>query len=386
MGAGFYQGFQGGLYPEGSNVRPAAHHAAGVAIANSLAPLDTAGNPDPVGGQVVFLSIGMSNCTQEFSTFVPKALIDPYRRSSVLVIDCAKGGQSADRIDQPTAAYWDTVFTRLRGHGSSPLQAQVAWIKEADAGPTGGFPASAETLEAHLKSVVQIAKDKLPNLRLAYLTSRIYAGYATTSLNPEPYAYESGFAVKWLIEAQVSGDPSLNSNPNAGPVEAPWLSWGPYLWADGLVPRSDGLVWPCEYFSATDGTHPAQGARNLVADSLLAFLHQDETTAPWYLSGPVSVPGPAPGFELAVTPNPWRDAVDIRFSTKAGEGWRLEVLDLMGRQLSEPARGSGMGGPEVVRWDGRDRAGREVPAGLYWVRLVQPKSVAVRRVVRLEAD
>ena len=88
--------------------------------------------------------------------------------------------------------------------------------------PTGGFPASAESLRANLATIVRIIEQKLPDVRLAYLTSRIYAGYATTTLNPEPYAYESGFAVKWLVESQIRGD-SLNYDPARGPVQAAGL-------------------------------------------------------------------------------------------------------------------------------------------------------------------
>src|SRR5206468_9134405 len=38
LGAGFYEGAQGGLYPGGSNRRPTAHNAAGVSIAEALSP------------------------------------------------------------------------------------------------------------------------------------------------------------------------------------------------------------------------------------------------------------------------------------------------------------------------------------------------------------
>ena len=44
------------------------------------------------------------------------------------------------------------------------------------------------------------AKQKWPNVRIAYVSSRIYAGYANTGLNPEPYAYEGAFAMRWVIE------------------------------------------------------------------------------------------------------------------------------------------------------------------------------------------
>src|SRR5262245_34674115 len=223
LGSGTYQGYPGGLYPGGANVRPAAHEAAGLAIASAIGPLDTLGNPDPAG-RVVLISIGMSNCTQEFSAFVPKVNADPTKNANVRVIDCAQGGQAANLIRDPNAAYWDTVAARLRARGSSPLQAQAVWIKEADASPTTGFPAATTTLMQDLGAIVRIIHDQLPNVRIAYLTSRIYAGYADTPLNPEPYAYESGFAVKWLIEAQIAGEDSLNWDPAAGPVESPWLS------------------------------------------------------------------------------------------------------------------------------------------------------------------
>ena len=385
LGAGTYQGYQGGLYPGGSNTRPAAHDAAGLAIANAIAPLDTFGTADP-NGRIVFISIGMSNTTQEFSTFVSAVDNDAYKDPSVLVIDCAKGGQTASIIKNPAAAYWDTVRTRLRGRGSSPLQVQVAWIKEANAGPTTGFPAATITLMKDLGSVVRTLKDQFPNVKIAYLSSRIYAGYATTPLNPEPYAYESGFAVKWLIEGQIAGADTLEYDAGQGAVEAPWLAWGPYLWADGLNPRpGDGLAWVCSDFAPNDGTHPATGARIKVTDMLLAFVHQDATAQLWYVTSPVGAPPPAaPGDPLSLAPNPARGEVELSVVPRAGERWRLVVLDLAGRRVRELGSGVGDGAAHALRWDARDECGVPARAGIYWVRLASGAGQTVRRLALLE--
>ena len=47
-------------------------------------------------------------------------------------------------------------------------------------------------------------KQRYPNLRLTYLSSRIYGGYAGGMLNPEPYAYEGAFTMRWLIQDEFS--------------------------------------------------------------------------------------------------------------------------------------------------------------------------------------
>src|SRR6266478_6582371 len=43
LGAGLYQGFQGGLYPNGSDIIPESHAAAGLAQAAQVQPLNSAG-------------------------------------------------------------------------------------------------------------------------------------------------------------------------------------------------------------------------------------------------------------------------------------------------------------------------------------------------------
>jgi Ca2+-binding EF-hand superfamily protein len=284
--AGHYKGKEGGLYPGGRNERPEAHKQAGLALAKSIRPLNAEGEPDDAG-KIVLLSIGMSNTTMEFSAFQQLASTAPARNPRLLLVDGAQGGMTARLIVQPRnppgKQYWDTIDQRLKEVGVTRAQVQVAWMKQADGQPSASkFPDYALTLESEMKGIAQIVKERFPNTKLLYLSSRIYGGYATTPLNPEPFAYEGGFAVKWLIEKQLAGDPEVNFDASRGPVKSPWLAWGPYLWADGTKARSDGLTYSHEDF-AGDGTHPSATGRQKVANQLLEHFLKDSTAKNWFL-------------------------------------------------------------------------------------------------------
>ena len=282
LGADLYQGQQGSLYPNGQNTPPAAHLAAGLAQAQAIQPLAADGSP-AVDGKIGFISVGMSNASLEFNSFLRLANDDPAKNDALVIVNGAQGGWTSNKLaENPDAEYWQVLDQRLTDNGLTPAQVQVVWLKEARGGVKNEpFPQEPQILQAQLQSIVQIVQARYPNVKIVYLSSRIYGGYATGPLNPEPIAYHSGFAVKWLIEAQINGEPQLNYDPTLGEVAAPWLAWGPYLWADGLTPRSDGLTWACNEF-ADDGTHPGTPARDKVAAMLLDFFKTDETSLVWF--------------------------------------------------------------------------------------------------------
>lgn len=285
-----YRGKQVSLYPNG-NQRPAAHDALGLRQSAQVTPRDAAGSPDP-NGRIVLLSVGMSNTTQEFSAFIPLAMADSRRNPRVQPVDGAIGGWTAALMVAQADQYWQMVDDRLRAAGVTANQVQVAWVKLADAAPAVAFPNDALQLQAEMQTVIRRARSRFPNLKVAYFSSRIYAGYADVTLNPEPFAYQTGFAVKWLVEAQINGAPELD----VASGQAPWLAWGPYLWADGLKPRTDGLTWTCSDLGP-DGTHPSDDGRLKVARMLLDFFHSDSTSRPWYLA---PQPQPAPVVNAVV--------------------------------------------------------------------------------------
>jgi hypothetical protein len=276
-----YKGEDGGLYGGSRNTPPDELRRAAEAELARIRPLDRDGQP-AADGRIVFASISMSNATQEFSRFKRIADADAARSQQLTIVDCAQGGQAMAEWAPPDAPPWQEALRRIEVAGVTPQQVQTAWIKLANKGPTGELSEHGGKLKRDTVAVVQNAKQKFPNLRIAYLGSRIYGGFGMSNLNPEPYAYESAFVVRWLIQDQMKGSAELNWDASRGPVRAPLLLWGPYLWADGTMPRaSDKLVYTRDDF-AGDGTHPSDASRDKVARQLLDFFKSDPLAKPWF--------------------------------------------------------------------------------------------------------
>jgi hypothetical protein len=294
LGFGIYKMAVGGLYPGGANSRPALHEVAGQRLArNQILPRNFNGVVDTNNGKIVLLSIGMSNTTQEWAAkgrdnFRNLANRDPSKNPRLLIVDGAQGGQDAAQWTNYFAVTWSNVLQRLVTNGANAYQVQVLWLKQALANPRiyGAFPAHAEALREDLELILRVAKQRFPNLALAYVSSRTRAyTNGLAGLNPEVFAFESGCAVRWLLERQLRGQ--LNYDPAQGQAVAPWMAWGPYLWADGTTPRSDGFTWLCADLE-NDFTHPSTNGVAKVARQLLAFFKTDPTARPWFLKQTVT--------------------------------------------------------------------------------------------------
>ena len=283
---GNYKGQDGGLYGEGKNEPPSSQQAAAARALAEIKPLNAEGKP-AADGKIVLLALGMSNTTMEFSAFKQMADTDPRKASNVVIVDGAQGGKDATKWTPAEAPPWSVAEQRIVAAGVTDKQVQVVWLKQALIRPEAGFPAETDRLRDRIAENLRFARQRYPNLRIAYLSSRIYAGYATTTLNPEPYAYEGAFAVRGLIQAQIKGDAALNADPARGEVKAPVLLWGPYLWANGTTPRQgDGLVWKPEDYRESDFTHPGTPGREKVARLLLDFFTSNAYAKSWFTKSP----------------------------------------------------------------------------------------------------
>lgn len=282
LGDGTYLGYQGGLYANGSNEIPREHLELGLELARDVVPRASDGTLDE-GGRIGLLSIGVSNTRAEFTRFIELALSDPEINPRLVFVNGAQGARALDEWAEGAEANpWGNVDSALDRAGLTAEQVQVAWIKLPDSSRGTVTFNDAPLEKERLTEVLQILTDRYPNLKIAYLSSRIYAGYGDGE-DAEPKAYQHGFTIKWLIEDQSSGEAELDADPLNGSL-VPWIGWGPYLWADGINVRVDGLSWQCGDFE-DDGIHPAGGASDKVARLLLAHFRTNPTASSWYLAG-----------------------------------------------------------------------------------------------------
>lgn len=265
LGKRQYRGNRGGLYPGGVNQPSRGYLRQGLAAARRV---------KAAPGRIVLLSIGMSNTTQEFRAFMRLAAAETQINPNVKLVDGAAGGWDARRVAQPASGYWSAVDRRLAAEGVTSREVQAVWLKEAIAGEDRPFPQDARALKTNLRKIAQNLTRRFPSLRLIYTSSRTYGGYAVTALNPEPAAYDSGFAVRWLIQDRIEGK-----------LRGPWIGWGPYLWTDGLKGRTDGFTWSCEDVRK-DGTVPSPAGATKVGRQLLQFFKSDPTAKSWFLATP----------------------------------------------------------------------------------------------------
>ena len=300
LGQGSYLGAMGGLYPGGQNEPPSFHRPVVRSFAQQIVPRAPDGsvcsqNPTCDHGLIGVVSIGFSNPTQEFGAFAHRQNAHPTRDPRIVLVSGSRARQdvkkitcSEDNNGNPVCeldadlsnAYWEGVAEKVERAGLTKAQVQAAWIKATMEDPIGSFEDATARLRNDLVTLVQLLKHHYPNVQIAYVSSRTYSGYSSISANPEPYAYEEGFAYKQLIEDQITGaDPGLDYTDGTAPL----VLWGPYLWANADLHPYDDLIW-CPEDYEQNGLNPHQNeiGERKVSDRLAAFFATDPAAAPWW--------------------------------------------------------------------------------------------------------
>lgn len=269
-----YEGQQTGLYPDGQNLIPEAHRKAGEKIAATIQPLDENGKPDPQNGRILSIVMGHSNCRIYFRTLNEHLTREKASRLNPRyeLLNCAVDGNQLPEIHgNPNGPVWQNIDKLTSQPGYSPKQVQVlflhttwhGWRNMSGNGPRP-FPDDMKKMQSALHDVLKRCVEKLPNLKLAYLTSdgfRQFTGF-------EPHVFREAFAYKWLIAAQINGEANTAFE---GPGRVlPWLQWGAYIWDN---------TWDASYFG--DGVHPSAKGQKIFAEKYTQFLSADPVAAPW---------------------------------------------------------------------------------------------------------
>lgn len=250
------------LYSTG-NTKPAHHKRVGDSLALLIKPLSVSGQPSP-NGSIVVIGEGMSNARYIFDAFASQLTTSKLDNPKVKFKNLSQSG-------------CDLTCWVGNGAGAVDPQVQVALLYHSNNRPQNGvcvdekrFPYHAQMTRDQLEARVHQLKQKYPNLKLIYLTSRDFGGWScppSGSEYREPVGYEEGFSVKWLIDGQSAG-----SDADLAYGTAPYLAWGPYLWS-ATTSRS--------YFMP-DGTHPCSGGQAFFAQQWFDFLLNDSSSQPWF--------------------------------------------------------------------------------------------------------
>jgi len=75
------------------------------------------------------------------------------------------------------------------------------------------------------------------------------------------------------------------------------------------------------------------------------------------------------GFSVRAIPNPIRSATELAIALDRPSAVHIEIVDLMGRQVTSKTTGSLLPGIHRIRWDGTDDEGRLLPGGVYFYRV-----------------
>ena len=309
LGEGFYRGFQGGLYPGGSNVRPAAHMAECISQVAQIQPLNLYGNPD-TNGAIVMLGIGASNPMTEFQQFIEFSEGYAPVNDHLHIINACVGGQGIQKMYDITDNYWSGVANKLESEGMSVDQVQVLWIEQDNTNAYDtAFPSAPNALVDDFRLLLEVVRQLFPNIRICYITARAYAGFASP-IDPDisggllyPRDYYNGWAVKFLVGKVIGHETGYAfEGPSAS---IPLVTWGSYHWTDGSTPRLDGLYLDCEEDVGPDGLHLTGIGEYKMGQQLFEFFKSDETAAYWYYDDEYAgIDQPEKPRKACIYPNP----------------------------------------------------------------------------------
>lgn len=233
-------------------------------------------------------------------------------------------------------------------------------------------------------------------IALAVLGTAVIAGLGALALATAPdvppppgLLYRSAFISRdgAVQDSTLEASPGIDTRPvfvgRDGSIQQTTLAPPPdvdvrsaFIDRDGGVqqqtlPPPPGLLNPGA-FIGRDG-HVVPGFENLTPppglDTRPVFIGRDGEVVDSGTAAPPRTPSPAYLELRGVYPNPFNPMVEISFHLTVAAQARVTVVDARGRLVRVLHDGPLAADLHVLRWDGRDDAGRSVSAGSYLFRV-----------------
>jgi hypothetical protein len=162
--------------------------------------------------------------------------------------------------------------------------------------------------------------------------------------------------VEWTFDIPVPDGVAATYLP-PGPSQP----WALFLNEGGFVNDSGRLldfrlIW-----------HGPSGDQEYVGGPTLEPTVEGATTQAWIPESVVDAGGPQPSTRFTFFPNPAPGGGQVTFALPAGSLGEVQIFDLAGRRVGAAAVRTN-GPTALARWTARDRAGRTVAPGVYFVR------------------
>lgn len=365
LGPGTYLGKQGGLYPGGLNYEntTSAHYKKGKNFAKNLKPLDSLGNISYEKGVVLMAGFGPSVPGHLMDEFVPivRDTADTEFITNICfdAINMCAGGKGLDyAIGPDSTKYWKQMKNKIEEKGYKVEQLQVGWMyfndKYDSTGVPSSFPETPERIVDDLTFYLHELLEHYPNLKIVFISGRHYGGFADSTLDQypaisEPSSYWNNFAVKWLIERQITGSPELKYF--GANINSPFISWGPFYWSDGNIPRAtDGVLYQCSDFSSTDGFHLTDSTYVRDATTLMDFIY-NSAFSKYYVRDGLSWSTCVPYLDsihrtqpdiidinpigITLYPNPANENINVYRHNVNGKLYAIEIYNDLGQLVHQ---------------------------------------------------
>lgn len=392
LGTDYYETYEGGLFKAGSNEMPYAHLDKGKKISNNLKRRDELGNIDPVDGTIMMIGMGASTASDAYNNFrdTMLALDWPGVNPCLEVKSVFIGGKDMGDILNPDVHYWDLFHDRLEEKFIDPDQIQIVWMMLQSEAESHNMETYITYVIGEYKLILADMLTNMPNLRQVYITGMHYTGYTLETHERydamvEPKAYWGNIAIRELINKQIDSDPDLDFE--GADRKVPYITWGPYYWADGSNPRAtDGLTWTCDEFrsdSTGGGFHLKEEFQYKEGQMLRDFFETSEVTSIWFNDGPkwadcgtgrIASEYLSLENDLQIFPNPTTDQFSISIPEDLTGMSQLIMYDLNGKLIYEESFDASL-------YSTRKYQISNLPVGIYSLRIADQDTIKTGRIV-----